>query len=377
MNRTHNIKKKAIISAFFITVITILAILLFFLEEQYFAKNQPLETPMPVETQKPTPTPQPTPTPNPHLNQEKSKVTGEWITKAIAAKRPIAVMLNNSKAALPQSGLASASVIYEAAMEGDETRLMGIFEDYETLKRVGSIRSCRPYFVYFALEFNAIYCHFGQAWVADDILKNSSIDTVSGLKDGSDAYYRSTDRKAPHNVFTDYIKMEDTITKLGYDRNYSPSTSGHYQFVGDGETVDLTNGILANYVKPGFPVNKPWFEYNSEEGLYYRFQYGLQQIDECNGEQIKYKNIILQYTDSTIYEGSSYVNFDVLGGGNGFFITNGKAIDVTWKKDSTYGITRYYNSDGREIRLNQGKTWVCILKTRYAENTLIEGTRVQ
>ena len=36
-------------------------------------------------------------------------------------------------------------VVYEAPVEGDITRLMGIFEDYKDLERIGSVRSCRDY----------------------------------------------------------------------------------------------------------------------------------------------------------------------------------------------------------------------------------------
>ncbi len=50
------------------------------------------------------------------------------------------------------------------------------------------------------------------------------------------------------------------------------------------------------------------------------------------------------------------------GGGSGYYITNGKAIPVTWKKDSTNAPARYYDADGNEITMNQGKTWVCVVQ---------------
>ena len=70
-------------------------------------------------------------------------------------------MLNNIQDALPQSGIANAEVVYEAPVEGGITRLMGIFEDYQDVQRIGSVRSCRNYYVYFAREFNTYYLHFG------------------------------------------------------------------------------------------------------------------------------------------------------------------------------------------------------------------------
>lgn len=73
----------------------------------------------------------------------KSYLTGEYVSPAIGQRRPVAVMLNNIQAAVPQAGIANAGVVYEAPVEGGITRLMGIFEDYDNLEKIGSVRSCR------------------------------------------------------------------------------------------------------------------------------------------------------------------------------------------------------------------------------------------
>ena len=63
------------------------------------------------------------------------------------------------------------------------------------------------------------------------------------------------------------------------------------------------------------------------------------------------------------------MNYD--GTGAGLFITNGKAVQVTWKKDSeTNGPTKYYYEDGTEIVLNQGKTYICQVET--TQNVTVE-----
>ena len=47
---------------------------------------------------------------------------------------------------------------------------------------------------------------------------------------------------------------------------------------------------------------------------------------------------------------------------DGWYFTNGKGIHVTWEKTSDYSATRYYDDDGNEIRLNTGKTMICIVE---------------
>ena len=56
----------------------------------------------------------------------KSYLTGLDVPESEGRVRPVAVMLNNIEAGCPQSGIANAGVVYEAPVEGDITRLMGI-----------------------------------------------------------------------------------------------------------------------------------------------------------------------------------------------------------------------------------------------------------
>ena len=45
----------------------------------------------------------------------------------------------------------------------------------------------------------------------------------------------------------------------------------------------------------------------------------------------------------------------------GIILQMDTAILIRWEKDGAYGVTKYYDMDGQEIKLNPGKTWVCIL----------------
>lgn len=304
-----------------------------------------------------------------------SNLSGRYVSIEKGSRRPVAIMLNNIKEAIPQTGISKADVIYEAPVEGGITRLMGIFEDYDDLDKIGSVRSARTYYVYFAKEFDAIYAHFGQAAYALPLLNSSEIDNISGLEAvGNVAYYRTSDRVAPHNAYTSASCLNEGIDYMAYRKEYSSDYNGHYQFAKGNDIVSLDNGIDAKKVVVGYQTNKPWFEFNDADGLYYRYQYGAKHIDSMNGEQLAYNNIIMQYCTWGYYDDSEYLNINTSSGGNGKYITNGKAIDITWSKDSLYGPTRYYNEAGEEIVLNQGKTWVCIIQNDKVGNIEIYPT---
>ena len=90
----------------------------------------------------------------------RSYLTGQWVPAEAGNRRPVAVMMSNDKAALPQYGINRAGVVYEAPVEGGMNRYMAIIEEYDDLERIGSVRSCRTYYTYFAREFDAVYAHY-------------------------------------------------------------------------------------------------------------------------------------------------------------------------------------------------------------------------
>lgn len=295
----------------------------------------------------------------------RSYLTGEWVDGELANQRPIAVMIGNTNDALPQYGLSQADILYEVPVEGGITRLMGIFEDYSNLDKIGSVRSCRHYFAYYAMEFDAIYVHYGQAIYATELLQSDKIDNLNGIDGTIDSltFYRDSARKQPHNAFVSTQGIQAGIEHQGYDVNYDEGYTGHYLFNEDDENeIQLADGEDAAVVQPGYYISNTWFEYNEEEGVYYRFEFKKPHTDENTGEQLKFKNILIQYADSKVLDDDrGYLDVTTVGSGTGKYITNGKAIDITWKRDSENDATKYYDAAGNEIVLNQGKTNVCVV----------------
>lgn len=329
-----------------------------------------------------------------------SYLTGEQVPASYGRKRPVAIMLENTPDALPQYGIGNADVVYEAMVEGSITRLMGIFENYQDLDRIGTIRSCRPYFVYFAREFNAYYAHYGQVVYAVPILQLPTTADIAGLpygedgqdytlNDGSSAFWRIDNRPAPHNVVTNYQNIQDVVAKSGWSTDYASGYTGHYQFAQDGQEVNLENGQIAKVVIPGFTYNHARFDYNESDKLYYRSEFGDPQVDGSTGSQLAYKNIIIQECPSTMFD-EKYLWTDPTGagqGGSGWYITNGRAEKITWQKENwsaddpvettvssanvsfdvrecDFNVTRYYDANGNQITLNPGKTFVEIVRNQ-------------
>ena len=329
----------------------------------------------------------------------RSYLTGKEVPESVGRNRPVAIMFNNIQDAIPQFGISNSDVTVEAEVEGLITRIMGIIEDYQNIGRIGSVRSARNYYYYFAREFQATYMHFGEAVYCVPLLMLDSTWELSGLSDyGEMVYYRSDDRVSPHNVFTNYDMIQAGIDHLKLPKKYPDAYQGHFQFMGDGEEFKASNGIVANVVLPGYSYNHARFDYNPDDGLYYRSQYDAPHIDGDNDKQLSCKNIILQYCDSDPFDENGYLWTDCVTGGTGKYITNGRCIDITWKKPyaqeettfmmdiesqllkvpvytGDFEVTHYYDMDGNEIKLNQGKTWICLVRNSAADKVVITDNR--
>ncbi|MEE0418530.1 MAG: DUF3048 domain-containing protein [Lachnospiraceae bacterium] len=314
------------------------------------------------------------------VGSDRSFLTGEAVGEELHNRRPFAVMMNNIINACPQAGIEEAGVVYEAPVEGALTRLMALFDSVEGMEKIGSVRSCRTYYPMYAMEFDAIYTHYGQAVYAVELLNSDKVNNISGLESqegagriygyaGEDIFYRTSDRPAPHNCYTSGSKLDDACNKLGYRRTHEDGFEGKFKFTSDGDTVSLAEG-KAEKIYPGYQVNKPWFEFR--DGKYYRYQYGDAQIDQLTGDQLAYTNIIFQISEWENYDDHGYLNINTMSGGDAYYFTNGTYEKCTWKRESEDSPARYYDASGNEIVLNQGKTWVCIIQDTYEEDIVIE-----
>ncbi len=308
----------------------------------------------------------------PEEGMVRSKLTNEWVTEEVGALRPLAVMIPDDKSALPQYNISAADILYEAPVEGELTRLMAVFGDWTTLERVGNIRSCRDYFVYWAFEWDAIYCHFGGPFYIDEVIGRDDTNNINGLTAPSGVYYRTTDRSAPQNAYLDGKDIVAEANRLGYSLtprdNYADAI--HYQFAtktNPNTLADQAGAVDALKIDlaDAYPITQTWFEYNSDDGLYYRFQKpsGGAHMDAANNTQLAFKNVLIQFTYYEVRDAKGYLAFqDNDTTRDGWFFTNGKGIHVNWKKTADYSPTKYYDDAGNEIQLNTGKTMVCVVE---------------
>ena len=271
--------------------------------------------------------------------------------------RPIAVMLDNHKGAIPQAGLNDAYLVYEMIVEGGESRLMALFKGID-LEKIGPVRSARHYFLDYALENDAIYVHFGWSPQAQSDISRLSVDNINGIYESSTSFWRVKDKKSPHNVATSTQKILEIARRKGYSEKSGQESVLNYVV----DPVNLESDMIATKVTiPYSNSNKVTYEYDEATGRYIRYDRGEKQVDWVTGETITTKNIIIvKVKNTTLNDGEDKgrQTLDNIKSLEGYYITNGKAIQITCEKTARDEQTVYKDLEGNEIEVNDGNTFI-------------------
>jgi len=298
----------------------------------------------------------------------RSELTNEWIDESLKDQRPIAAMVDNEKTALPHYGINKADVVYEMtnSLANDGiTRLMVLVKDWGSIEQLGSIRSTRPTNLVIAPEWNAIVCHDGGPFYIDDYLAKPYVDNFSGT------FSRVDNGKS--REFTEYILPGDL--DKNFDNNPSVSKTyneyykggPHYQFVkndSDVNTLEGANGVQdCTKIALPFKHNGSTLTYDAASQRYMYSEYGEPHVDPGdNNQQTGFTNVLLQNARYVKFDDNGYMMFYAVDYvRDGWYITQGKAIPITWSKEDEVSPTRYFDKDGNEIVLNTGKTYVALI----------------
>lgn len=300
-----------------------------------------------------------TPTPLPTPIVYYSPFTHEVVSKGASEAPEYFAIIENSKDARPQSGLNKADIIYETLAEGGIPRFIALFQKNNSPK-IGPIRSARPYFIDIAKDYNLPFAHCGGSEEALERIVSEKLLSINEIQNGS-TFYRSTDRKMPHNLYT----TSDSILQFIKNKGFNSRTNIGFSFNDSYyENSALTPCNTAS-IKTG-PYYKTSYEYKN--GYYEKSMDGTLTTDKETGEVLKTKNIVIQITDIILQKDNLHLTIRLTGEGDAFVISGGKLIKGKWFKDPAKQGTSLKDLNGIDIPLSSGNTiWHIVDK-----NTVID-----
>ncbi|MEG1153251.1 MAG: DUF3048 domain-containing protein [Ruthenibacterium sp.] len=282
--------------------------------------------------------------------------------------RPLAVMVDNVKAALPQRGLAAADLVYEMVTESGITRLMAVYSNPAEMPAVGPVRSARDQHVQLMLPLGADYLHVGGSTYANEMLAKYRYETKSlnGMVQ-TDVLALDSDRNAltsiEHCWFTSgalytAAAQNDALDTVAHEVlpafQFMPYTGAPRVLIdGDAVRVSVRFSSYTNTV----------FTYDAASNRYRKAQFGADQIDENTGETVSFDNVLILFTDITKYPDGILAQVDYAFGGVGFYVNGGRYEKVRWMKGAPESPLRIVALDGTEtpVSINPGTSYVAMV----------------
>jgi hypothetical protein len=319
------------------------------------------ETPLESTTPVPSPSDE-VPSPEPVVKFT-NPLTGEATETDISNQRPFAIMINNLNAAQPQCGISAADIIYEVPVEGNITRMMAVYQDVTHAGVIGSLRSCRPYYLDLALGLDAIYIHAGGSPEAYERLYTYDVDNVDGVNGGEeDIFYRDEARLEimdyEHTLMTSGDLICQYVPTYDIRMEHEDGYQCNLTFAEDGST--MSGNPASNITVEVTPEKSTSFVYDSTSKKYTVEQYGDEYKDGNNDEPFTPANILVLRTEIYTLDDYGRLHVELEGSGTGYLFCSGKYHEIQWSKDNIYAPFVYTYTDGTPVELNVGKSYICI-----------------
>ncbi|MFN7251359.1 MAG: DUF3048 domain-containing protein [Anaerobacillus sp.] len=270
-----------------------------------------------------------------------------------AEYRAFGVMIENSHAARPQSGLYQADLVYEVLSEATITRLLAFFHS-EKPEIIGPVRSARDYYIHLNNGYKGIYVSAGGSPQAIAMFDEKKVDFISGLKYDGRFFSRSSARKAPHNMYTSYEDLLKATENEKYSLEAEVPTLPFLEadIVLDGEKALQ---VSINY---GSDANNVIYEYDLDQKKYIRIVGEEQSVDLETENPVLIDNIFIVEMSHEILDKQGRRAIDISSGGDGFLIQNGVYQAVQWK--NVDGQILPFKND-QSLGFLRGKTWINVV----------------
>ncbi len=281
---------------------------------------------------------------------------GTPVTDAAAAARPaIVAKIDNHPAARPQSGLNKTDMVFEENVEA-LTRFAAVFQSQGS-DPVGPLRSGRTQDIDMLGSLNKPMFAWsgGNRLVTQAINKSDFVNVGYSASHGKGGYYRSKDRKIPHNL---YAKTSNLWT-LATPGATAPAPQFSYRGSSDAKPATSTP---IDGAKVSMYNVKVYWKWDAASGNFLRFSENLKRELEphmTDDGQVNTKNVVVLYVTYVRSKADrKSPNALTTGKGTGFVMTDGGLIAINWERASRLVPFTITDSSGAVVRLTPGRTWV-------------------
>ena len=290
----------------------------------------------------------------------------------------VVVKIENDPIVRPQTGLDRADLIFEELVEGGMTRFAVVYQS-DLPDEVGPVRSVRHVDVAIAEPMADAFVFSGGARRTMKFVKRKIPTSISVINEGAPGMYRKPGLSAPHDLFIKLSEMLDSIApkntaSTGFFvrpevkpvvASASPSASSSASASPKPSSTALTGKPVTQVGVKFSSFSGPNWKWNAADKMWMRSE-GIKPFLNKDGTQFGTNNLVIievREIDAG-YKGQTggYVPRTVLtGSGRAWVLSDGKAVEVAWKKPFVDAQMELTDLDGNPFTMPTGRTWVELL----------------
>jgi hypothetical protein len=276
---------------------------------------------------------------------------------AIADRPALAVKIENSVDARPQTGLAAADMVWEQVVEGGITRFVAVYHS-DLPPEIGPVRSIRPMDPAIAAPLGGLLAFSGGVPTYVTAAQDAGLQVVS-QDSGADGFHRTTTRAAPHNV---HAVPQTLVDQADADHRAAPGAQFDHSAAGEQPTAVAAGQPTTTLELTLSGVSHPRWTWSAADGRWLRSE-GSTPAVEADGRRIGATNVVVLRVDVVATEardpaGNPVPETILTGTGRALVASGGHTVEATWSKPGTGDRVTLTGADGAPVTLAPGTTWV-------------------
>ena len=290
-------------------------------------------------------------------------LTGLACEKSLSLARPVAFFMDNTPNGVSQPGLSIADVLVEAPVENG-TRFAALITDLKQAAAIGPIRSARSWLIDTVRAFDAIAVYHGTSDTYGETPGfYPGLDAIDYAQNtNGDIFYKDPANAPPYQLKTSGDRISTALENSSWSTVRTSDIKPY--LLADPANPRLLNGSDAHSIRCALSHSAQFeYTYNSLTKTYLRYQNGAPHTDSSNGRQLEFTNLLFLFCNVNSYTsaGGSVYSLDMASGGEGFYVSGGKSIGISWSMDEN-GRIRFSENSGEELVINCGKTYIGLVK---------------
>lgn len=268
------------------------------------------------------------------------------------------VKIDNAPGAWPQTGLNQADIVYEENVEG-WTRFAAVFHSQGS-DPVGPVRSGRTQDISLgtSLDRPLLVWSGGNATTTNLINKSDLVNMSVSAAGPNGGYYRSSDQRAPHNLFT----KTSSIWALDEGRGGRPGPQFEYRSANEEVGGTAVAGVK---LRMDGSMRASW-QWNATDGIFER-SHDQDPHLLSDGSRVSAHNVlVLECEYKTSVADSRSPEAQTTGSGKAWIFTGGAVVEGSWSRADQSSPWTLSTEDGSVIALTPGRTWVSLIREGQA-----------